>query len=328
MISYIKIQNFKSIVNDYIYFDHDGKEKNQKDGEVFYYLESKTKHKKKLVPVMMFLGKNESGKRNILDAILNLKLIILDSSNAKFTPNKLFNIKKTVLKANFIINKNKYKVHIEYNNEFVTKIIHKNGKIIDNDEEFIDYIKNKLIFKNEESKIETYDIEKSEVVKLMKRLDFDISDYKKEDGEFYIYKKNLKNKEVEFKLKEESRGFIKTFRLVFDMLHALKDGKILFIDKLCTCLHPLLFQEIINLFKTKRYNKNNTQLIFTSNSLDTISRNFFLKSEVCIVDKIHNSKYEKGTFFDKISDFEGNEGDKGMRIDYLTGVFGSTPFSI
>lgn len=193
----------------------------------------------------------------------------------------------------------------------------------------------------------------NEIVNLLKKFDFDITNIKLEEelinesaengldsikeigGEFFIrdnklytnkifsYHKDINNNEVEFDFrKEESLGTNILAGLLGPILMALHTGSILCIDELERSIHPLVLREIIKMFKSKRYNKNNAQLIFTAHNTDILDDEILRVSEIVFASK----KISTGTVISKASSFEGVRNTDNFRKKYLNGEFSSIPF--
>ena len=137
--------------------------------------------------------------------------------------------------------------------------------------------------------------------------------------------KDINNKLVDFKLTEESLGTRILFGLIAMCLSSLDKGKTLIIDELDRSLHPTLFKQLIRLFKDKRYNKNNAQLIFTTHTADILDDDIIRVSEVGIVSKTLKS----GTTLRRLSDFKDIKirNVNNFRKQYLEGRFSGIPFS-
>lgn len=193
----------------------------------------------------------------------------------------------------------------------------------------------------------------NEIVNLLKKFDFDITNVKLEEelinesaenglgsikkigGEFFIrdnklyankiysYHKDINNNEVEFDFrKEESLGTNILAGLLGPILMALHTGSVLCIDELERSIHPLVLREIIKMFKSKRYNKNNAQLIFTAHNTDILDDEILRVSEIAFASKNISS----GTVIRRASSFEGVRNTDNFRKKYLNGEFSSIPF--
>ena len=186
-----------------------------------------------------------------------------------------------------------------------------------------------------------------DIVTILRKLDIDITrmEYKKDElgkevKEFpgSKYELNISNKrvtateinsyhedilgnEVQFNFNEESLGTQRVACLLGIVLTALRKGNILIIDELGNSLHPLLFAEIVRMFKDKRYNTSNAQLIFTTHNTDIIEQDMMRVSEVGIV----NRTLKRGTTLKRISDFKGVRNVTNFRKQYLDGNFSGIP---
>lgn len=138
----------------------------------------------------------------------------------------------------------------------------------------------------------------------------------------HTYHKDEDGKEVRFRFQDESMGTRAAFGLLGVCLAALHTGQVLVIDEIDSSLHSLLVAEIIRLFKDKRYNTKQSQLIFTAHNTDLLDRELLRVSEVGIV----NKTLQKGTTVKRLSDFEGLRNVSNFRKQYLEGRFSGIPF--
>ncbi len=129
--------------------------------------------------------------------------------------------------------------------------------------------------------------------------------------------------EVEFDFTtEESSGTQIVAGLLGIFLAALKTGGTVIVDELDRSLHPLLLIQLIRLFKEKRYNENNAQLIFTVHNTDILDVGLMRISEVGIISKT----IQDGTELVRISDFKDINNVASFRRQYLNGQFAGIPF--
>ena len=138
----------------------------------------------------------------------------------------------------------------------------------------------------------------------------------------HTYHRNDRSEEVQFDFRDESMGTRAAFGLLGVCLAALHTGKTLVIDEIDSSLHSLLAIEIIKLFKDKRYNYTNAQLIFSAHNTDLLDRELLRVSEVGIVNK--NLKH--GSVLKRLSDFKGVRNVTNFRKQYLEGRFSGIPF--
>lgn len=121
---------------------------------------------------------------------------------------------------------------------------------------------------------------------------------------------------------EESDGTKVIAALIGVCLWALETGKMLFVDELDRSLHPFILVSLIRLFKSKRYNKTNAQLVFTAHDATPLEDELLRVSEVGIVDKT----LERGTSFRRICDFDDVRNVTNFRKQYLSGAYSGIPF--
>lgn len=153
--------------------------------------------------------------------------------------------------------------------------------------------------------------------------EFSIQDNKLYMNKIYSYHKDINNNEVEFDFRrEESLGTNTLAGILGPILMALHTGSVLCIDELERSIHPLVLREIIKMFKSKRYNKNNAQLIFTAHNTDILDDEILRVSEIAFTSK----KIEKGTVIRKASSFKDVRNTDNFRKRYLNGEFSSIPF--
>lgn len=150
-----------------------------------------------------------------------------------------------------------------------------------------------------------------------------VRDNKLYTNKIYSYHKDINNNEVEFDFrKEESLGTNILAGLLGPILATLHLGSVLCIDELERSIHPLVLREIIKMFKSKRYNKNNAQLIFTAHNTDILDDDILRVSEICFTSK----NIEDGTVIRKASSFKGIRNVNNFRKKYLHGEFAAIPY--
>jgi hypothetical protein len=80
--------------------------------------------------------------------------------------------------------------------------------------------------------------------------------------------------------------------------------------------------EIVRMFKDKRYNTSNAQLIFTAHNTDIMEQDMMRISEIGFV----NRTMKNGTTFSRVSDFKGIRNVTNFRKQYLEGIFSGIPY--
>lgn len=171
---------------------------------------------------------------------------------------------------------------------------------------------------------------KSLVLKMMKEMDIDISDYRTEekDENLEVYTSHVVDGETyELRLPDESNGTIKVFGMLPYIADSLLSGATLLVDELDAKLHPLLLKYIIGLFSNPETNKNKAQLIFTSHDLSTMNSDCFRRDEIWFIAKGTNSASKLYSLVEFKSD-DGRMERKDAKYDkrYLEGRYGADPY--
>ena len=133
-----------------------------------------------------------------------------------------------------------------------------------------------------------------------------------------------RNEGVQFPLSMESDG---TRRLI-DLLPAFADlgdpkSKTVFvIDELDRGLHTLVLEYLVRMFVSQSTNRSRSQIIFTTQNVEVMSKNLLRRDEMWLVEK--NSKGEARLV--PFSDFNGAmRNDSDIRRSYLQGRLGGIP---
>ncbi len=142
------------------------------------------------------------------------------------------------------------------------------------------------------------------------------------ETEIKSYHLNHADKEVVLPFGEESLGTRTIAPLLALMLYVLDNGLVLIIDELENSIHPLLLAELIRLFKDRRYNRNNAQLIFATHNTEVMDHELMRVSEIGII----NKTVKNGSQIVRISDLEGVRNVTRFRKQYLSGNFSGIPF--
>jgi len=183
----------------------------------------------------------------------------------------------------------------------------------------------------------------ADIVSILRKLDIDITrmEYKRDEvkdmyasepavgyephfdnTEIHSYHMDVLGNEVRFNFMDESAGTQRLACLLGLVLSALRTGTVLVIDELGNSLHPLLLAEIVRMFKDKRYNTSNAQLIFTTHNTDIMEQDMMRVSEIGFV----NRTLKKGTMMNRVSDFQGIRNVTNFRKQYLQGTFSGIPY--
>ena len=136
------------------------------------------------------------------------------------------------------------------------------------------------------------------------------------------YHTDVNGNEVIFNFNEESEGTQTLASVLGLCLSALEKGRVLCIDELDKSLHSLLLIQVVRLFKDKRYNRKNAQLLFTAHNTDILDEGSMRISEVGFINKTEKT----GSTIKRISDFDGKRNVTNFRKQYLDGLFSGVPF--
>lgn len=176
------------------------------------------------------------------------------------------------------------------------------------------------------------DTRRNIMLKMLREMDVDISDYrfeeKEEKDKIKVFTKHIvQNQEYELELPEESSGTRKLFGFLPFIIEALQKGGVMVIDEMDAKLHPKFIRYIIELFSNPKSNPHKAQLIFTSHDLSTMKKEVFRRDEIWFAakDKKHSSKLYSLV---EIKDGDGKSIRKDATFDkqYLEGRYGADPY--
>ena len=121
---------------------------------------------------------------------------------------------------------------------------------------------------------------------------------------------------------EESDGTKVVAGLLGICLWAMKTGRTVVIDELDRSLHPFVLVSLVKLFKSRRYNVANGQLVFTLHDPTLLDEDMMRVSEVAII----NKTLKEGTTFRRLCDYDGVRNVVNFRHQYLSGAYSGIPF--
>lgn len=134
----------------------------------------------------------------------------------------------------------------------------------------------------------------------------------------FSHKSRAGNVKMDFE-EEESNGTKRFFSLLGPWLDILKNGYVVFVDELETCLHPLLVIEIIKLFSSA-LNTKGAQLVFTTHNPLLMDETLLRRDQIWLTEK------EQGaTHLCPLADYAPRKGEALMK-GYLNGRYGGIPF--
>ena len=132
-----------------------------------------------------------------------------------------------------------------------------------------------------------------------------------------VHKVNEKQYNLPFAF--ESSGTKNMFVLLHFLMPAIEQGGIAVIDELEIDLHPHAVPQIIELFANPATNPNNSQLLFTSHSLEVL--NHLEKEQIILVEKKQECKSE----LYRLDELKGIRRDDNIYAKYMAGAYGAVP---
>ena len=136
------------------------------------------------------------------------------------------------------------------------------------------------------------------------------------------FHKDIEGKEIPFEFfQEESQGTIRLFSIIGTFILTLKRGGVLIWDELDASLHPCLLRELLQMFKSKRYNTTNAQLVTSLHDPYILEDENVRVSDIAVI----NNTLNKGTTLTRVVDFDNARNDVNFRKQYLEGHFRGIP---
>lgn len=129
----------------------------------------------------------------------------------------------------------------------------------------------------------------------------------------------VNDKQYRLPLAFESSGTKNMFVLLHFLLPAIEQGGIAVIDELEIDLHPHALPQIIELFANPATNPKNSQLLFTSHSLEIL--NHLEKEQIILVEKKQECKSE----LYRLDELKGVRRDDNIYAKYMAGAYGAVP---
>ncbi|WP_416413752.1 AAA family ATPase [Pantoea sp. App145] len=168
-------------------------------------------------------------------------------------------------------------------------------------------------------------------LKYLRRMDFGLNSIVLKEEEVINQKTGEKNNivnpygvhlcrehEYEIPFYLESTGTQACFDIMSDLVCAFEWGGVALIDELDSDLHPLMVNEIIDMFANESINKQNAQLIFSCHSPEVLKA--LKKHNVYVVEK--NDAVSDCWRLDQV---EGLRAQDNLYSKYITGAIGGVP---
>ena len=169
-------------------------------------------------------------------------------------------------------------------------------------------------------------------VHFLKDIDLGLDDIKIEEGEAHHAKTGeikkvylpcgvhkVEGKEYYLPFAFESSGTKNMFVLLTYLFPVIEQGGIAVIDELEIDLHPHTLPRIIELFGNPEANPNNSQLLFTSHSLEILNQ--LEKEQIVLVEKNKECKSE----LYRLDTLKGVRRDDNIYAKYMAGAYGAVP---
>ena len=122
-------------------------------------------------------------------------------------------------------------------------------------------------------------------------------------------------------LENESVGTQKYFGLLGPILLSLTQKRILWIDEIDSRLHPILLENIISLFNSKKYNPNGAQIVFSSHNTIPLKK-LLRRDQMVFVEKDAFGVSSIQSLYTKAPKVRS---DASFDKDYLLGKYGGIP---
>ncbi|EPJ5578698.1 AAA family ATPase [Citrobacter farmeri] len=167
--------------------------------------------------------------------------------------------------------------------------------------------------------------------KFMRKMDFGLEDIILKEETFHnpdnekpslhytpygVHKNGNERFEIPFYL--ESSGTQACYNFIADLLCAFDTGGIAVIDELDSDLHPLMVNEIIDMFTNEYINPKNAQLIFSCHSPEVLK--MLKKHHVYLVEKNDGESYCW-----RLDEMTGLRSQDNLYNKYITGALGAVP---
>lgn len=171
----------------------------------------------------------------------------------------------------------------------------------------------------------------NKAVKILKRMDFGLSDIKIKKEEVIDEKTGeAKSKYLPYGVHEhdgnvyevpfymESSGTQACYSFIQSLLYSLEYGGIAIIDELDSDLHPIMVVELLSMFENEDINKNNAQLIFSCHTPEVLKH--LKKHHVYLVEK-----NESASECWRLDEMKGLRSQDNLYSKYITGALGGVP---
>lgn len=169
---------------------------------------------------------------------------------------------------------------------------------------------------------------KKSIIQALNDTGIDVKGYRIDQKEKQLYtQRDIDGKLYELRFKDESEGTKKLITSLPLILLALKEGRLVIIDKLDAKLHPKLLKYVIFLFKNKNINAKGAQPLFTSHDMATMKNTVFCRDEIWFA--AENKEHESEIYsLYEIRNEDNHHVNNTASYDkqYLEGRYGADPY--
>jgi AAA15 family ATPase/GTPase len=128
-----------------------------------------------------------------------------------------------------------------------------------------------------------------------------------------------------FNRSQESNGTLAMLAFFSMALRAIHNGEVAIVDEIDTSLHPILVEQLVELFKDPATNPNEAQLIFTTHDTSLITKSGnderpLARDQIWFVEK---DCYGAATLY-PLTSVQSREAENHGR-NYLHGIYGAIP---
>lgn len=121
--------------------------------------------------------------------------------------------------------------------------------------------------------------------------------------------------------KDESSGTLKMLQLLGPIIRCLEQGSLLVIDEIDSSLHSAVSTALIKLFSSKKVNKHNAQLLFSTHDTNLLCSGGLRRDQIWFAEKSKDG----ATVTYPLTDIVTRKGDN-LERGYLQGRYGAIPF--
>lgn len=147
-----------------------------------------------------------------------------------------------------------------------------------------------------------------------------LKDYHKWSDISFVHQ-SKEGEKFRLNLNKESKGTQDYFSIIGSITISLNAGGVMLLDEAGASLHPMLLRAIVMLFQSPKTNPYNAQLVFSTHDVTLLNPEILRPDEIWFAER-----FDEGSRFFSLADFEGIRSDLKAEKAYLEGRFGAVPF--